>query len=243
MRRRLLWIIFGVIVVVVGVGGASYYTYEQATYVTTNNAQVAVDMTTITAPSAGVLSQWSIQTGDTVTSSERVGQEWSYVAKSSIPKTTTTKGRTHGQTHASGSLPTGQPALVKSYTPFVIPAGGTVLLSNATQGQVVEASQPLAVVGDLSKQYVSAYVKETDIKHVSVGALADVTLDAVPGITFTGTVQRIGNTAGLVLNETAQLTQSSSSTEPTEWIPVRIKVNFQGQYVVPGMNATVKIHR
>jgi HlyD family secretion protein len=58
------------------------------------------------------------------------------------------------------------------------PAAGTVLVTYARQGEVVQPGQPLYRIADLAAVDVRAYVTETQLASVRVGARAQVTADA-----------------------------------------------------------------
>ncbi|HAD26141.1 MAG TPA: HlyD family secretion protein, partial [Alphaproteobacteria bacterium] len=62
-------------------------------------------------------------------------------------------------------------------------------------GEYVRPGQRLLMIHDPRKVWVIANVKETEIRHVKLGAHVDVTVDAYPGEKFDGKVSRIGNAA------------------------------------------------
>ncbi len=59
-------------------------------------------------------------------------------------------------------------------------------------GETCYSGQPLMQIPDLNTILVEAYVPEVDIGKVKLGQKAEVTLDALPGRSFQGTVQSIG---------------------------------------------------
>jgi HlyD family secretion protein len=58
------------------------------------------------------------------------------------------------------------------------PSAGTVLVTYAKQGEVVQAGQPLYKVADMGTVDVRAYVSEPQLADVKVGTQARVTLDS-----------------------------------------------------------------
>lgn len=69
------------------------------------------------------------------------------------------------------------------------PSAGTVLVTYAKQGEVVQAGQPLYKVADMGTVDVRAYVSEPQLADVKVGTQARVTLDSGDGRqTLNGTV-------------------------------------------------------
>ena len=63
-------------------------------------------------------------------------------------------------------------------TQITNPAAGTVLVTYAREGEVVQPGQPLYKIADLDTVDVRAYVTETQLSSVRIGQRAQVTLDA-----------------------------------------------------------------
>lgn len=78
-------------------------------------------------------------------------------------------------------------------TSLVAPFDGVVSAVNVTIGEVTSGSgtQPAIVVVDPNRLRLDVSVEETDIPHVKTGQTVDVSFDALPGKTFTGTVAAI----------------------------------------------------
>jgi len=74
---------------------------------------------------------------------------------------------------------------------LIAPFSGTVLSVDAEAGDLVAASSPMMVLGDLGSFHVDATIDETDIGRVQIGQDAAVTLDAFPDSTFVGKVTRL----------------------------------------------------
>lgn len=133
----------------------------------------------------------------------------------------------------------------KPHDELKAPIEGTVLKTNALPGQMVAQKQPLAMIADMKKMYILAYIDETQIGDVSVGNTVDVYLDAYSGTKFSGEVSEIGYEAGNFL-QGGQSSHQKGGTPSKEIkrVPVKITVDdFYGNYVALGMNATVKIHK
>ncbi|MDI6689542.1 MAG: efflux RND transporter periplasmic adaptor subunit [Actinomycetota bacterium] len=95
--------------------------------------------------------------------------------------------------------------------------------SKVAVGSTITQGQSIFTIYDLSKIYFAADVDETDIALVEVGQLAQVALDAYPGMTFKGRVSEI--------SATSKITQTGGTAfsvkielEPTS-IPLRIGMN------------------
>jgi Cu(I)/Ag(I) efflux system membrane fusion protein len=80
---------------------------------------------------------------------------------------------------------TGQP--IKAIT-FRSPAAGVVTKKDVVEGMKLEAGAMPYEIVDLAAVWVVADVYEAEIRHVTVGTAATLTLTAYPGRTFTGQV-------------------------------------------------------
>ncbi len=106
--------------------------------------------------------------------------------------------------------------------PLLAPLGGTVLERKALRGETADPSEPLFRIADLSRLWLVVHAFERDAVRVAEGSVADVSLAALPGSTFQGTVARVGKEVA-----------TDSRT-----VPVRIDLTNQGGVMRPGMSAT-----
>ncbi|HJQ82855.1 MAG TPA: efflux RND transporter periplasmic adaptor subunit [Candidatus Binatia bacterium] len=72
------------------------------------------------------------------------------------------------------------------------PVAGVVIERELARGQIAEPTRPLFRVGDLSQLWLTVHAFERDAVRVSPGARARVTLAALPGRSFAGTVTLVG---------------------------------------------------
>jgi HlyD family secretion protein len=79
----------------------------------------------------------------------------------------------------------------------IAPFDGVVYVLPVKQGGYVQAGDLLLQEADLSKVLVRAYVDEPDIGRLVLGQKTEVTWDAVPGRTWTGTVTTLPSTVKL----------------------------------------------
>jgi HlyD family secretion protein len=100
-----------------------------------------------------------------------------------------------------------------SFTSIYAPIDGVVVERNVNNGQTVAASlsapQLFLIANDLSHMQILAHVGESDIDQVKQGQPAKFTVLALPGQTFTGTVQQVrlqSTTADNVVNYTVVVT-------------------------------------
>jgi len=100
-----------------------------------------------------------------------------------------------------------------SFTSIYAPIDGVVVERNVNNGQTVAASlsapQLFLIANDLSHMQILAQVGESDIDKIKQGQPAKFTVQALPGRTFTGTVQQVrlqSTTADNVVNYTVVVT-------------------------------------
>lgn len=80
----------------------------------------------------------------------------------------------------------GEPLVVRA------PISGLLIDNNIVPGQYLkDDSEPIAVVADLSKVWVSAQVKEKDIRFINEGSRLNIEIAAYPGVKIEGTVYHI----------------------------------------------------
>ena len=97
-----------------------------------------------------------------------------------------------GLSHEEVARLTGQEEL-RSTFPLRSPLAGKVIDRQINPGEIVEASKPLFTVGDLANLWLLARVYEKDLRRLHVGQEVDVSSDALPGESFTGKVDYIGD--------------------------------------------------
>jgi multidrug resistance efflux pump len=211
---RIRLLVILVIAVLAAAAFGVYYIFNTSNYVTTDNAQVDGNQISINAPATGTLINWRGQQGTELHKNAPVG-------------------RIEIQ---SGYV---QPQLV-----IRSPADGTVAVDNGVEGSFVTAGTQLAIAYDSSGVFVTARVKETDIDRVQVGRAVDISVDAFPGEHLTGIVAEVKTGAAGVFSLFPQSNTSGNFQKVTQVIPVKITINDRKNLpLVPGMNATVKIHR
>ena len=105
-------------------------------------------------------------------------------------------------------------------TRVLAPFDGYVISHNFEIGDLVQPGSALMTVGDLDHPYLNVYVSETNLPHVKTGMPVAVSVDGMPGRTFTGTVTEISTTAEFT-PENVQTQQ-----ERIEYLVFRVKIQF-----------------
>jgi len=82
---------------------------------------------------------------------------------------------------------------IESASSMRAPTDGLVINTSAVQGQLVSPGMPLAVIAETDKIHIRAYIEETDIRRLSLGQHASVTIDGFGNQQFMGYVSYIGH--------------------------------------------------
>jgi multidrug resistance efflux pump len=117
------------------------------------------------------------------------------------------------------------------------PASGTVVTAAREAGEYVNPGTPLFTLADLSEVYLTIYVSEPKLGHISLGQEAEISVDGMPGRVFSGTVSRIA--------EEAEFTPKNVQTQDARAelvYEVEITIdNSQGVFKI-GMPADALLH-
>ncbi len=87
---------------------------------------------------------------------------------------------------------------IRSVVPIVAPFAGRIIGRKLTRGEVVETTDNLFVIADLSEVWVQANIPEKDIPfvhaiHASGGTQVEVRINAYPKEVFQGTITYVGD--------------------------------------------------
>jgi HlyD family secretion protein len=98
----------------------------------------------------------------------------------------------------------------------------------------------IMTIADMSLITAEVKVDETDIVNVKLGQKSSITIDAIPGKTFPGSVIEIGNTA--ILRSTGlAASQSAVSSQEAKDFKVVIALDNPPDEVRPGLSCTAKV--
>ncbi|MGK8704298.1 HlyD family secretion protein [Brucella anthropi] len=130
------------------------------------------------------------------------------------------------------------------YTKLIAPFDGTLGRRGVQIGSLVASGTQIVTIVPLTRPYVIANYKETQLKNVRAGQPVEVAIDALPGYRFQGRVQQIapmsGNESSLIPTDNA----TGNFTKVVQRIPVRIEL-APGQadldLLRPGMSAEARI--
>lgn len=130
------------------------------------------------------------------------------------------------------------------YTRIIAPFDGVLGRRSVQIGSLVGSGTQIVTIVPLTRPYVIANYKETQLKNVRAGQPVEVAIDALPGYRFQGRVEQIapmsGNESSLIPTDNA----TGNFTKVVQRIPVRIELE-PGQadldLLRPGMSAEARI--
>ena len=115
--------------------------------------------------------------------------------------------------------------LQKSQTSVTAPAAGTVADVQASVGQMVQPGVTLMTIVGQAQPVIIANFKETQIGRMHPGQPAQVKVDALPGVAFTGHVDSIAPGSGSQFALIPFEPGSGNFTKIVQRIPVRITLD------------------
>lgn len=119
---------------------------------------------------------------------------------------------------------------IQSHVPIVAPFDGRVIARNLTKGEVVETTEKLFVVADLSEVWVLANIPEKDIPYIHSGGsspdqLVEVLVNAYPKEVFHGKITYVGdvlNAATRTMNLRLELPNADRKLKPEMYATIRV---------------------
>ncbi|MCM1483426.1 MAG: HlyD family secretion protein [Muribaculaceae bacterium] len=110
-----------------------------------------------------------------------------------------------------------------SYTVITAPCDGYTSRKLIQEGQLVQPGQTLLDIVDAGEIWVAANYKETQTAHIKPGDEVDITVDAVPGVTYHGRVVSLSRATGASLSLFPQDNSAGNFVKVRQRIPVRIE--------------------
>lgn len=105
------------------------------------------------------------------------------------------------------------------------PMDGIILTIDANVGETVSTT-PIITLADLNQPIIEVYLDETDLDKVGLGYEVDVTFDALPDETFTGTVIQVDPQLQTVSNVTAVRALVELEYNKPQPLPVGLNANI-----------------
>jgi membrane fusion protein (multidrug efflux system) len=130
-----------------------------------------------------------------------------------------------------------------SYCTIVAPVAGIVTHRSVDAGNYVSPGQPLfALVQD--DRWVTANFKETQLASIRPGQVVDLSIDAVPSVTFHGKVDSFQAGTGTVFSTLPAENATGNYVKIVQRLPVKIVFDdkrVKDYPLVPGMSVTPSV--
>jgi membrane fusion protein (multidrug efflux system) len=135
-------------------------------------------------------------------------------------------------------------------TRLYAPVAGVIAKRWLQPGDVVQPGQSVLTLIESGDLWVIAFFEETKISEISKGQNARFTIDAFPGVRFSGKVILKGSSTASVFSIIPSSNASGNFTKVTQRIPVRISIesadkknDVSSLNILSGMSAVVKVIR
>jgi len=131
-----------------------------------------------------------------------------------------------------------------SFMKIAAPIDGVIANTNVQIGDLVGAGKRLMSIVPLDQVYVDANFKETQVGPLKRGDKASITVDALPGQVFHGTVSGIAGGTGSVFTLLPPDNATGNFTKIVQRVPVRIALDPAStakHALRPGMSVVVSI--
>lgn len=143
----------------------------------------------------------------------------------------------------AGQAQRDQALLSLARTEVRAPAAGIVSQADRLQvGQMMVQGLPGVTIVASDKSWVEANFKETDLAHMQVGQLAEITFDAYPELKLRGKVASIGAGTGSEFSVLPAQNANGNWVKVTQRVPVRIAITDRPKRkMIAGLSAHVRI--
>ncbi len=134
-----------------------------------------------------------------------------------------------------------------SYCEIKAPFDGFIARRSVQPGQLLSPGTPVFGFVDSEERWITANLKETELKGLATGAEVDIDVDSIPGKSFSGTLAQFSPVTGATFALIPPDNATGNFTKVVQRIPVKIKLNSLSQEdrkaLRVGLSAEVKIHR
>jgi len=214
-KKAVLYVVLAAMVVSLA-GVSFYYWYKNSHYVETEDARVDGSIVKVGPQISGMIAEINVAEGDLVKEGAIIARQVDFNLKQ------------------GDNLDL---SVVRS------PLTGTVIKKIGNVGEVGVPGQPVVMVADLNSLYITANIEETKLHRLRTGQNVDFTIDSIPGVKFNGQVVSIGEATVSTFSLLPSMNTGGNFTKVVQRIPVKIGIDkYQGQRLLPGMSAFVRIH-
>ncbi|MFX4262633.1 HlyD family secretion protein [Pelotomaculum propionicicum] len=214
-NKKILYLVLALMIVTLAVVTAVYW-YNSSHYVDTEDARVEGTIVKVSPQISGRISEMNVSEGDNIKEGAIIARQVDYQLT---------------------------PGLNLDLSVVKSPITGTVIKKIGNVGEVGAPGSPIAMVADLKSLYITANIEETELHKVKPGQDVEFTIDSIPGVNFSGQVISIGEATVSTFSLLPSQNTSGNFTKVVQRVPVKISIkNYQGQRLLPGMNAIVRIY-
>lgn len=133
-----------------------------------------------------------------------------------------------------------------SYTVVTAPADGCVGRRTIEEGQLVSPGQTITTLIPDTRKWVVANFKETQMSHIRTGQTVEISIDALPGKMFKGTVTAISAATGSKYSMVPTDNSAGNFVKIQQRIPVRIEFDDElsvedNRRMAAGMMCEIKV--
>ena len=125
------------------------------------------------------------------------------------------------------------------------PCNGIVSKRAVQEGQYISAGQSLCALVDNENLWVTANVKETQLRSIKIGLEVKIKVDAYPDLDLTGKIESFSGATGAKYSLLPPDNATGNFIKITQRIPVKISIHKipadKAQLLFPGLSVFVKI--
>ncbi|MGN0213458.1 MAG: HlyD family secretion protein [Muribaculaceae bacterium] len=177
--------------------------------------------------SAGAVTQQQYDNVHTSYLSAKARYERAARSKDATANAKNEQGKRLGQNDAAIKLCEANVNLARlnlSYCAIIATCDGVTGRKNIHVGQLVQAGQNMVDVVDSNDLWVQANYRESQIAHISVGSKVKITVDAVPGVEYVGTVESLADATGSAFSTMPSDNATGNFVKVEQRLPVRISL-------------------
>ena len=121
------------------------------------------------------------------------------------------------------------------------PILGVVSRKFINEGEYLRRGQRLMLIHDPKNIWVEANIKETELRHLTLGMPVRISVDAYPDQLFIGKIENLGQAATGEFALLPNPNPSGNFTKITQRLPIRIGIEQKQNILRPGMLVVVEI--
>ena len=242
--RKVLFIILPVVVLALGASGGWYWWNVLRFLQSTDDAYVQSDISLISPKVEGYLKEVRVADNQEVAEGDVlfVIDDRDFAAKVAQAEAAVTTEEESRREQARATLQLARNDL--DNTVIRAPVSGVAGNRAGQVGQYVKAGTQLLSLVPLSRVYVSANFKETQLTHMRPGQLAEVSVDAYPDLVIDGRIESFAPASGAQFSLLPPDNATGNFTKIVQRVPVRVALPADSPLtgrLRPGLSVTVTI--